>query len=556
MLYHSNNSFIQFRSYSHEEILHKSSHRRSDSNNSVDLFTLVIPKNNDSSLSSLICSICSLPMMKPTSLPCQHTFCFKCLQNHQQIRAISLPIHSNNSLLSNDNQTKSITCQKCFRTHYINSLSDLEENQSVELLINTLLCETCHQLHPSNQLDTCYHCFRVLCPNCYDDHIASNHNNDKIDTNNYHQIISSNETINISKKCSDNKMFKTQSINIEKQTNIESTKSITKIENNENENIDPSQINHPKKKSKSLLRKIINSSRHRRSNSLSSTEDSVPSSPVKPPSSVKSSPPPKLNLDKVIEPIQPTLFQPATPVRRFINLFDQYTQTAEHIKQCKQRQSELDRSVRKLIEVLTTKTNENLSQISYYWAHLKQLALNHYDTKTNHFQLFGYLLKTCCTNFDTQKQVELFFEQNDEINAALQVLLTTLTIINNQQNYLTISQLFDREEQTTIRTLQRHLESLVSPYVDELSFITERINVYDSRFSTWKNSNTTDLDSIAYEWKQIIEHDYPALIETISNDFITKIPQIEKILVLMLGNMKKRLLNTTTQTSNRRTSNF
>ena len=159
-----NKSFIQFRSYSDEQIAHHSNHRRSNSSQSADLFTLVIPKNHDSSLSSLICPICSLPMMKPTLLPCQHTFCFKCIQNNQQIRVGSLPVQSNNCSSSNDNsQMKSITCQKCSRTHLINSLTDLEENHSMELLINTLLCQTCHKLYPSNELDTCLHCYGVLC---------------------------------------------------------------------------------------------------------------------------------------------------------------------------------------------------------------------------------------------------------------------------------------------------------------------------------------------------------------------------------------------------------
>jgi hypothetical protein len=512
MIYNNNNnSLIQFRSYSHEAILHKSTHHRSDSANSVDLFTLVNPTDNGSLLSTLICSICSLPMMKPTKLPCQHTFCFKCIKNNQQIRSGSLPIHSNNYL--NDNQIKLLTCQKCFRTHHINSLSDLEENQSIELLINTLLCETCHQLYPSNKLDTCFHCFIVLCPNCYDDHIKNHQNDDKQNSNNLNQIISIDETINISNQCSDDK------------------KSIIKIEN------------HSKKKSTSnIIKRIINPSRYRQNN-----KDSVPSSPIK-----RLCLPPKLNIEQQIETIPST--QPATPVRRFLNLNDQYAHTEQHIKQCKQRQSELDRSVNKLIEVLTTKTNENLSQISYYWIYLKQLILSHYEEKTIRFQLFDYLLKTCCSTIDSQKQIQLYIQNNDEINAALQVLSTTLLIIDNQQNYLTITQLFDREEQTKIRTLRRHLESLLSSYADELSFIIERINVYESRFSTWKNSNTTDLDSIEYQWTQIIEHDYPSLIEKISNDFITKIPQIEKILVQMLQNMKKRLLNTNNQIPSRRTS--
>jgi hypothetical protein len=41
----------------------------------------------------------------------------------------------------------------------------------------------------------------------------------------------------------------------------------------------------------------------------------------------------------------------------------------------------------------------------------------------------------------------------------------------------------------------------------------------------------------------MIQIDYPCLIEKISNDFIIKIPQIEQILIDMLRNLKKNLLN-------------
>ena len=304
----------------------------------------------------------------------------------------------------------------------------------------------------------------------------------------------------------------------------------------------------------------MNSSRHRRSSSASTKESITKTSPpsIKQTSSVKLPCQSKLIIDTKMEDTPniesvPTII-PVTPVTRFMSFNEQYTHTTQHIKQCQQRQSELDRSVKKLIEVLTVKTNETLNQISQYWMHLKQLTLDEFQEKTNRFQLFDYLLKTCCSTADSRKQIESYFKQNDEIKAALQVLFTTLVIVNEQQTLLTISQSFDREEQTTISRLQRHLELLLSSYSDELSFITERINVYQSRFATWKNCNTIDLDSLTYEWSQIIENDYPSLVEKISNDFITKIPQIEKILVEMLKNMKKRLLTTDNQKKSQRTS--
>ena len=61
--------------------------------------------------------------------------------------------------------------------HHLKTLSDLQENQSIELLVNTLVCEICQQLCSSNQIDTCLHCFRILCPKCYEIHIQNHRNN-------------------------------------------------------------------------------------------------------------------------------------------------------------------------------------------------------------------------------------------------------------------------------------------------------------------------------------------------------------------------------------------
>ena len=194
MTYSFNHSLSQSRSYS-QEILHKSYHHRSYSLHSADIFTLTIPKINDS-LSSLICSICSLPMLKPMVLPCQHIFCFNCINNSKKVRSNSLLIYSTNSFVSCSNQKIIIKCRICLITHYLKSLSDLQENQSMKLLVNTLSCETCQQLYSSNQIDTCLYCFRVFCPKCYEIH-TENHRNDLENGKNLYRILSIEKTINI-----------------------------------------------------------------------------------------------------------------------------------------------------------------------------------------------------------------------------------------------------------------------------------------------------------------------------------------------------------------------
>lgn len=246
---------------------------------------------------------------------------------------------------------------------------------------------------------------------------------------------------------------------------------------------------------------------------------------------------------------------PMTPVRQFLNLNDQFTLTDQHVKQSKKRQLELDRAVSKLVEVLTLKTDENLQQISQYWKHIKQLSLDHYQAKMIRFPLINSFWKSCCsTGGDSTRQFDSFIEKNDELKAELQVLFSTLTIVKDQYTLDTLQQLFFREEQATLRSIRRNFDALLWTYSDELTFISERILVYDKRFANWKNSNPAELESIAHEWTQIIEHDYPSLIEKISNDFISKIPQIETLLLPMMKNMKKRLLNQDAQNSSRRTS--
>ncbi|UJR29158.1 hypothetical protein I4U23_010372 [Adineta vaga] len=540
-------SFLQFRSYSQEKLLEPTNQCRSDSTHSVDLFSLVVPANHDSSLSSLLCSICSLPMMRPKLLPCQHTFCHTCLEDIQQTRPGSLPTHSTNSLSLIDNQVKTITCPKCSRNHRIQSVTSLKHNESVELLVNTLLCRTCLKLYPSNQLDTCFHCFDALCPKCYDQHIE-NHQNELKTTRKSSQILSIEETI---------KPNRTEKETIFNE-NVKSEIKASDIEtvDNQSENSNSSSPTNTKKKSRTFLRKLITSTRHRHS-----TDDinSKPSSPVvKRSSSAKLPYRPKIVIETILDIPQTIESNPSvvpiTPVRQFINFNEYFIDRTQHIEQCKQRQSELNRSVDKLIEVFSKKTNETIQQISQYWMYLKQFLFDQLQAKTNRFHIFNHLIKTCCSTSESQKQIVSYFEQNDEIKASLQVLLTTLLIVNQQQTQLVINQSFDREEQTTLGRLRRHYEFFLASYAEELSFIHERIRIYESRFATWRNFSTTDLDSLSYEWTHIIEHDYPVLIEKISNDFITKTPQIEKSLFEMLKNMKKRLLSIDHQGTSQRSS--
>jgi len=207
--------------------------------------------------------------------------------------------------------------------------------------------------------------------------------------------------------------------------------------------------------------------------------------------------------------------------------------SSERFNQFKRRQTELDRSVQKLMENVKIQTNENINQISKYWSYLKQVSLDKYLPKTNNLQLFDYLLKSNYAN----KQIKLHLEDNDELKAALQILSTTLSIVHDKCSFPTINQLFDNEEKTMIENLRYQLESLLSSYTNELSLIRARIHFYESNFNEEKK----------FDWIQIIQIDYPCLIENISNDFNIKIPQIEQILIEMLRNMKKCLLNIHTE---------
>ena len=120
---------------------------------------------------------------------------------------------------------------------------------------------------------------------------------------------------------------------------------------------------------------------------------------------------------------------PITPVRKFLNLSNQYKHTNQHVQQCKQRQIELERAVNKLIEVLMRKISNDIDQILQYWKQIKQILLERFQLKTNRFQLTDYLLKYCCSISNCRKQIELYIEKNDEIKAYMDIG------INNNVHY-------------------------------------------------------------------------------------------------------------------------
>lgn len=146
----------------------------------ADLFTLYVPSQADATLNFLTCSICSSYMKKPTTLPCGHTFCYQCLENLQHLRSGSLPVNFKFSASLSDTTLISITCKKCFRTHRMHSLQDLAEDQSMCLLLNSLICERCDQLTIPNHLDTCYQCYKILCQNCHENHMLEHRDDEDL----------------------------------------------------------------------------------------------------------------------------------------------------------------------------------------------------------------------------------------------------------------------------------------------------------------------------------------------------------------------------------------
>lgn len=235
---------------------------------------------------------------------------------------------------------------------------------------------------------------------------------------------------------------------------------------------------------------------------------------------------PKLNVEIEPTPIEvpstvPCASPPPPPVRPLIS--------PDRILQFKKRQIELDRTVDKLIETIKFEAIKNIEQIFQYWSHIKYISLEKYQPKLNPHYLFDYIFNC---NYFTQNY-DTYLEQNDELQAALQVLSTTLSIVHQEQSFATLNEIFDIEEKTARENLQYQVNCLIESYLEELAIIRESIHVHQS----------STLEDKSLEWIQLIQIDYPCFIEKLSNDFLTKIPLIESNLLQLIRTTKKSLVN-------------
>lgn len=385
-------------------------------------------------------------------------------------------INSNNCLSTNDN------------------LSITRMNQSRHSIGTISLCKLCKKVNSSNQYD--------ICLQCYENQLT---------------VRSDSFPLKPNDRNTNCQLVRSRSFTTETEFSKEKRLQI------ENEIIIPTVNKSKKKINCDFIRRLLKLRRRRQlssDTSLISPQSCLYQLILQPQLSIETNP---IETTKCPPP-------PPPPLQQSVSISPCIYLSPERIDQYKQRQIELDRNIKKLMEILTIKTNENIKEILKYWSYLKQICLDKLQPKTNRYQLFDYILKSTYSN----KQIELFFEENDEIKAGLQVLTTTLTIIHNKYSLSIINQLFDQEEKLILENLNSQLEYLLSSYTDELSFIRERIHYYQTNFNNQEKN---------FYWIKILQNDYPNLIEKISNDFILKIPQIEQILLTMIKNMKKHLLN-------------
>ena len=419
------------------------------------------------------------------------------IQHHQQThftktgRSKRLPSRVSISSSSTDLSSSSFILSMCPLSFQSNNDSPLTRTNSMDdSCENTPGCKICKQTKSTNQFNKCYQCFQTEL-SVTSDSLQLSPNDLKANK----QIIRS-QSLNYGKN-KDKKKFSYRlftnflRLHGHEQPKTESTTSIS---------------------THSSLYQII-------LRPQLSFDTTVKEKVISPPPSRTTSPPSSTSSSRRNSPTSASLSCTPPPL---IHL------SPERIKHCEQRQMELDRVIQKLVESITRKTNENIAEIPKYWSYLKQSCLDQLQPKKNQSQIFTNLLKSTLSD----NQIKIFIEENEQIKARLDILTNILTTDQDKYSIPTIDRLFDFEEQSMTEYLRSQLEFLLASYSDELLFIHERIRFYQSCPHEEKNA----------DWIQIIKMDYPFLIEKMSNDFIMKIPQVEQILIDMLGNMKKYLL--------------
>ncbi|CAF3492952.1 unnamed protein product [Rotaria sp. Silwood1] len=379
-----------------------------------------------------------------------------------------------------------------------------ETNSTKYSLVNTALCKICKKVNSSNQFDICFQCQQS-------------------------QVQSNSFDVSSTEQKPNNQIAVSKSFHFGKTLNKD--KKILVKNNTTTDVAGLSQADTKEQFNRNNRMRLLSSSETKESytslftNSLSSSSQSCLFQLVFQP---------QLSIEE--SPVQTVKYSPSAPASdsppASVPACEPRLQciylSSEEIDYYKKRQKELEHTVTELIERLKIQTNENINQISKYWSYLKQLCLNGIQPQTNFNQLCNYLIKPINSN----KQFEYYLKQNDEIGGLLQIISQTLHIVQYRHSWPTINRLFDCEEEMMIENLRFELEFLLSSYCDALTIINE--------FSGFPQTSLQEVNN--FHLKEIIKNDYPSLVEKISNDFITKVPQVDQMLVKMLRNVKKHLL--------------
>ncbi|CAF4529692.1 unnamed protein product, partial [Didymodactylos carnosus] len=160
------------------------------------------------------------------------------------------------------------------------------------------------------------------------------------------------------------------------------------------------------------------------------------------------------------------------------------------------------------------------------------MCCHHSNSNTTNLSSFSKIIYK-------QQLLRTYLKNNDEINAALQVFYTNLVIllhqtpsqtsININNSYNLINQLFEREEQTTLKSIRKESAQTLGIYAQELEKLQIQVETQSDDFLKWKNSNIIELDEIKEQWSISVDVTYPKLIEKISTDFIQIQTQDETI---------------------------